>query len=171
MAVFRHGVLQLIAHHGVFIQAVLVRVGREVVVNHAEGLGAVVVVCIDYGKRPVYHIARRQNGMAGAPGLFAPRRHSIALGQIVQLLVGIAHIHHLGKPVANGLLERGLNFVLDDKHHGLKARAPRIKDGIVNNQLAVAAHRVYLLQAAVPAAHTGGHHRKNRFFHVVVLLL
>ena len=49
----------------------------------------------------------------------------------------------------NGLLERGLNFVLDDKHHGLKARAPRIKDGIVNNQLAVAAHRVYLLQACL----------------------
>ena len=42
-----------------------------------------------------------------------------------------------------------------------------VKKGIVQNGLSLAAHGVNLLQSAVPAAHTGGHHYQNRFFHVM----
>ena len=41
---------------------------------------------------------------------------------------------------------------------------------IVDDELAVAAHRVDLLEAAVAAAHAGGHNNEYRFVHCVILL-
>ena len=139
--------------------------GGQIVVDLLEGFGAVVVVGVDHGEGCVDHITGGQDGMAGAPGLGAAFRHGIALRQVVQVLIGIAHVHNFGQPVADGFLEGVLDLVLDDEHDGLKARAACVVSGIVDDDLAVVTHRVDLLQAAVPAAHTCCHHHKNRFFH------
>ena len=53
--------------------------------------------------------------------------------------------------------------MFDDEHDGLKSRPARIVSGIVNNDLAVVAHRIDLLQAAVPAAHARCHNHKDGF--------
>lgn len=76
----------------------------------------------------------------------------------------------MDQAVADGGLEVGLDLVLDDEHHGLEARAAGVEDGIVDDELAVAAHRVDLLEAAVAAAHAGGHNNEYRFVHCVILL-
>ena len=55
--------------------------------------------------------------------------------------------------------------MLDDEHHRLKAGAAGVVNGIVDDELAVAAHGVHLLEAAVAAAHTRGHDHQNGFVH------
>ncbi len=62
-------------------------------------------------------------------------------------------------------LEIRLNLVLDDEHHRLEPGPPGIVDGVVQNHLPVAAHRVHLLQPAVAAAHACGHNDQYRLFH------
>ena len=58
--------------------------------------------------------------------------------------------------------------MLDYEYHRFKSCAAGIIHGVVNDQLAVAAHGVDLLQTAVATAHTGSHDDQIRFFlHVV----
>ena len=101
--------------------------------------------------------------MGGAPGLYALLGDGVALGQIVQLLIGILHVDDLAQTVADGGLEGILDLMLDDEDHGLKAGAAGVVDGVVNDELIVVANRVHLLKSAVAAAHTGGHDNEDRF--------
>ena len=96
--------------------------------------------------------------MGGAPRLDAALRHGEALGQLFQLLVGVADLepgaHGTG---TDGLFKRLLDLVLDDKDHRLKARPTGVVEGVVDDKFSVGTHRVHLFQATVTAAHTGGH--------------
>ena len=132
-----------------------------------KALGAVVVVGVDHGEGTVHHLAGGQDGVGGAPGLYALLGDGVALGQIVQLLIGILHVDDLAQTVADSGLEGILDLMLDDEDHGLKAGAAGVVDGVVNDELIVVANRVHLLKSAVAAAHTGGHNYKNRFFHTI----
>ena len=96
--------------------------------------------------------------MAGAQGLLAAFGQGAAFGQVLQLLVGVAHFHEFLGALANGLLERFFDLVLDDEHHGLEAGALGVVERVVHDDLAAGTHRVDLLEAAVTAAHTGRQH-------------
>ena len=145
--------------------------GGQVIVHHPEGLGAVVVVGVDDRERTVDEVLCCQHGVAGAPGLDAPLRDGKACGQFVQLLEGVFHVHSLGHAVADGGLERRLDLMLDDEDHRLKACAAGVVERIVHDDLAVRAHRVDLLHAAVAAAHAGRHDHQYRFVHIRFLPL
>ena len=171
MAVLGDGVAQAVAHHGVLIAAGLVGMALQVLIDLPEGLGAVVVVGVDDGKGTVHHLTGGQHRVAGAPGLHPAGGHSVALGQVVQLLIGVLYVDDLAEPVANGSLEGILDLVFDDKHHGLKPGPPGIIDRIINDHLAVAPHGVDLLEPAVAAAHARRHDHKNRLIHASVSFL
>ena len=117
----------------------------------------VVIICIDHREWFLHHIAAAQHRMAGAPGLFPPLRHSIACRQCIQLLVNILHRHMGSHRIADLLLERFLNRVLDHKHHLAKAGAQGVIDGIIHQLLPGGADRCDLLQPAKAAAHPGSH--------------
>ena len=103
--------------------------------------------------------------MGSAEGLHAALGNGVALGQLGQFLIGVLYVDDLGETLTDGGLEGLLNLVLDDEDHRLKAGALGVINGIVDDQLAVVAYRVKLLQSAVAAAHTGGHNDQNRFLH------
>ncbi len=157
------GIFQQISHHRVAVNGIILMRG-EIAVNFRERLGAVVVVGVDDGERRINDMARRQHRVGGSPRLCAALRDGIALRQIVQLLEYVTHLHHLGDTVPDRLPERLLNLVLDDEYHRLEARAPGVVQGIVDDDLSVVPHRIDLFQASVAAAHSGGHHDKDRFF-------
>ena len=168
-AVLRHRVAEQVAHHAVVVIAAVL-VGGQVIVHHPERLGAVVVIGVDHRKGAVDEVLGGQHGVAGAPGLDPAFRHGVACGQLFQLLESVFHVHGLGHPVADGGLEGILDLVLDHKDHGLEACAAGIVKGIIHDDLAVGAHRVDLLHAAVTAAHTCRHHDQYRFVHNKFLL-
>ena len=155
-AVLGDGVLQQVAHHHVLVH-VPVRVGAQVVVDELIGLGAVVVVGVDDGEGSVHQLPGGQGGLGGAPGLGALWRHGVARGQVVLTLEGVLHVHHLRHPVADAGAEIGLDLLLDDEDHGFEPGPAGVVDGVVDDELSVVSHGVQLLEAAVPAAHAGGH--------------
>ena len=139
--------------------------GAQVVVDELEALRAVVVVGVDDRKRRVADgLLGHENGMGGAPGLDAALRHGKALGQLFQLLVGVADLepgaHGTG---TDGLFKRLLNLVLDDKDDSLEPGAAGIVQAVVEDGLAGRADGVDLFESAVAAAHTGGHDNEDRF--------
>ena len=136
----------------------------KVLVDQAEAGRAIVVVGVDDRKRRVDGFGRRQDRVRGAPRLDAPFGHGKARGQLVQRLVGVAH----GQPGgfgarAHAFAERLVDLRLDDEHDRLEPGAARVKKAVIQDGLAVRAHRVDLLEPAVAAAHPGGHHDQNRF--------
>ena len=169
VSVLGDGVAQEVADHGELIAAVAVRVALEVLVYLPEALGAVVVVGVDDGEGAVDYVAGGEDGVAGAPGLDAAVGDRIAGRQVVELLVGVLDVYELGEPVAYGLVEGLLYLVLDDEHDGVEAGALGVVDGVVDDELAVAAHGVYLLETAVAAAHSGGHDDEPGFLHCFFL--
>ena len=165
-------VAQQEADHGPGV-AVPVGVGAQVVVDELEALRAVVVVGVDDRKRRVADgLLGHENGMGGAPGLDAALRHGKALGQLFQLLVGVADLepgaHGTG---TDGLFKRLLDLVLDDKDDGLEPGAAGIVQAVVEDGLAGRADGVDLFESAVAAAHTGGHDNEDRFGRHRLLLL
>ena len=151
-------VAQQEAHHRPGV-AVAIGVGAEVVVDKAEALRAVVVICVDDRERRIADgLLCHKDGVGRAPGLDAPLRHGEPLRQLVELLVGIADL----KPGAQGagadsLLEGLLDLMLDDEHDGLEPGAAGIVQAVIQDGLARRPDRVDLLQSAVAAAHSGSH--------------
>ena len=164
-AVLRDGVPEQVAHHAVVVD-LAVGVGGKIVVDDLEGLRAVVIVRIDDGEGAVKIGLCRQHGVAGAPWLDAALGDGVALGQLIQLLERILHVHRLGDPLADGGFEGVLDFVLDNKDDRLKACAAGVVQGIVHDDLTAGPHRVDLLHPAVAAAHAGRHDHQNRFVHM-----
>ena len=137
----------------------------QIVVQHPEGFRAVIVVGVDDREGTVDTVSGGQHGMGSAPGLDPAVRDIQALRQVFQALEGIAHRHAPADPIAYRPAEVGLHLPGDDENDGLKPGAPGVKNGIVDQTLSAAAHAVHLLQAAVPAAHSGGQDDQNRFLH------
>ena len=126
-------------------------------VDGLEGADAIVVIGVDDGKGGVDDLLGGQDGVTGAPGLDAALGDSVAGGQVLHLLEGVAHLHVVRHPLAYRLPEGGFDLVLDDKDHRLKARPTGVVEGVVDDKFSVGTHRVHLFQATVTAAHTGGH--------------
>ena len=170
-AVVGDGLAQLIADHAVVVLLAVLGIAQEVVHLPVGGL-AVVVVGIDDGKGSIpNHILGAEHSVAGAPGLGAVGRDGITGRNLVQLLIGVADLYGcVLQPGANGIHKVLLDGLLDDDDHRLKTGLMGIVDGVVQNRLSAAAHRVDLLQAAVAAAHTRSHDNKNRFLHNACLL-
>ena len=118
--------------------------GGQVVVDFLKGLGAVVVIGVDDGEGPMDQTAGGHDGMTGAPGLGAPVGDGVSGGHIGQLLKGVFHRHVPGQAVADGGVKGVFQLRLNDEHHGFKARAAGVKDGVVDDQLTVRAHGVDL---------------------------
>ena len=144
-AVLGHGVAEAVADHGEFVAAGAVGVGGQVVVYLPEALGTVVVVRVDHGKGAVHDVPGREYGVAGAPGLHAPFGHGVALRQVGELLIGIAHVNDLAQTVADGGLEGVLELALYHEHDGLEAGAARVVYRVVYYELTVVPHGVELL--------------------------
>ena len=130
----------------------------------ATALRTVIIVRVHDCKRPAHQLSRRQNRMRRSPRLCPPLRNTVALREIVQLLIRILNMHRTGETVPDCLMERLLDLALDNKNHSLKARALRVIDRIIQQKLTVIADRVNLLQSAVAAAHTGSHNDQYRLF-------
>ena len=144
---------------------VAVLVGGEVVVDLPEGLGTVVVVGVDDREGPVDEAAGAEHRLPGAEGLGPPFGHGVGGGQVVQRLEGVFHLHQAGQPVPDHRAEIGLVLPADDEDDLLKAGAPGVVDGIVDDDLPARAHRVELLHAAVAAAHPGSQYDQYGFCH------
>ena len=108
--------------------------------------------------------------MRRAQRLGAALRRRQSLGQCIQRLVDIIHLHALPRLAANGLLKRLVQLRTDDKHHPLKARAARIIQRIIQNDLSVRPDRVDLFQPAIARTHPRGHNHQNRLCHSAFLL-
>ena len=165
-AIFGNGVLEQVAHHAVVVD-LAVGVSGEVIVDDLERLRAVVVVGIDDGEGAVDVGLCGQHRVAGTPGLHAALGDGVALGQLIQLLEGVLHVHHPGHAVADGSFESLLDLVLDDEDDRLEACAAGVVQGIIHDDLTAGTHRVDLLHAAVAAAHAGSHDHQDRFVHVL----
>ena len=139
--------------------------GAQIGKNFAVCRRAIVIIGVDHGKGRIDLLLRAQNGVCRAPRLHTAFGQGVALRQHIHLLKRIADLHaaFFGAAAHRGL-KVGLDLVLDDKYNGFKPGAAGIVQAVIQNCLAVAAHRVDLLQAAVAAAHTGGHHYQDRFF-------
>ena len=165
VAVFAQSVLQQITHHG---HVALVLQMGQMVIGQTEGLRAVKIVGVDGAEGRVHQLPGRQHRVARAPGLFAALGDGKALRQIVHFLIGVLDLHLAAGPVADDLPEQGLVFPLDDDNGLFKARPFRVEKGVIQNDLAVAAHGVDLLQPAVAAAHARGHNDQYRLFHALL---
>ena len=104
--------------------------------------------------------------MGGPPGLLPAKGDAVALGQVVHALEGVAHLHALADAPAHGFTEILLQLLLDDKDNRFKPGPPGVVDRVVNDALPITAHRVHLLESAIPAAQPGGQDDQNRFFHM-----
>ena len=144
--------------------------GGQVVVDHPEGLGAVVVVRVDDGKGPVDQLPGAEHRLPGAKGLGPAFRHGVGGGQVLQRLEGVLHLHQVGQPVPDHLPEVGLVLLADDEDHLFKTGAPGVVDRVVDDDLPARAHGVELLHSAVAAAHPGSQHDQYGFVHKSVLL-
>ena len=166
-AVVGNGLAQLVAHHGIMIFLPVLSLGKEVI-DHPESVFSVIIVGIDDRKgRIADFLSGAQHTVAGAPGLLPLRRDGIALGEhLVHLLIGIANLHGtFFQAAAHRLHEILPNGFFNDNNGRFKPGLMGIIQGIVQNGFPVGAHRIDLLQSAVAAAHTGGHHHQDRLFH------
>ena len=153
-AVLGDSVAQAVAHHGVPIFLLVV---RQELVNGGEGGGAVEVVGVDDGKGALHHVLAAGDGVAGTPGLGAALRHGVALGKLVKGLVDEGDVEIPLHPVADGLAEGLLQLRLDDEHNIPEACPPGVKQGKVDDDVALIVHGLDLLEPAEPASHAGGH--------------
>ena len=109
------------------------------------------------------------NSVTGTPGLGAPFGRSETLRQVIHLLIGVIHLDFALEAAADDLFEGLFQLLFNDKYHLAEAGQNGIMYRIINNDLAVGAQRVDLLQTAVAAAHTGGQNQKSRLFHTCFL--
>ena len=96
--------------------------------DYAEGIGAVIVVGVDYGERFVDYVGAHQYGMVGAPGLYAVGMYAITLGQLVKPLE-----NDFNRNVAfifreDFLAEIFLKVLADDKHDLAESGAEGVVD-------------------------------------------
>ena len=130
-----------------------------------EGAAAVEVVGVDDGEGTVDLVGCAEHGVAGAPGLGAAFGNGVALGQLIQGLIGVDQIDEGRDPVADGGAEVGLHLGLDDAHDLAEAGADSVKDREVDDDVTGVVHGRDLLVAAETAAETGGHDDQSRLIH------
>ena len=165
-------VAQLITHHAVIVNVLVLGAAQIVVKNPECGL-AVVIVGINNGKgSTVDGILGTQNRMASAPGLGAAFGDYKAFRNFVQFLVGIADLHGAAfQALANNGKKIFTNGIFDDDHNGAETGFIGIVNRIIQDCFTVRTHGINLLQTTVATTHPGGHHDLNRLFHSKHLLI
>jgi len=86
--------------------------------------------------------------------------------QHAKRLNGVDRLHLALDAFADGLAKILFHILAEDDDRPAEAGAPGVVDGVFHYDLTARPHRVDLLEAAVPAAHSGGHDNKRRFLHV-----
>ena len=137
----------------------------EKIVRRLKCAAAVEIIGVDRGKIALDLIRRAQYRVRRAPGLYAPLRNAIAVGQAIDGLIGVFQIHGFGDAIADGGAEIRRHFRLDDADHLTEARANRIVNGIIDDDVAAIIHGGDLLASAEAAAHARRHNYKRWFFH------
>ena len=163
IAVLRQRVFQRVADHEVL--AALAPQRPQVLIRQLERARAVVIVRVDDEKRRIEEFAAAQHRVPRAPRLHAPFRDGKALRQLIQLLEGVVCFHPRRHARTDHRLEGIFNLVLNQEHDAAEARLVRIVQAVIEDDLAVRADRIQLLQSPVAAAHARRHHHQNRFFH------
>ena len=100
--------------------------------------------------------------MHRAEGLGALGRDLIKGRNAREILENVVHLDFFGDAVAADAGKQLLHARLDDEHHMVKARADRVIDGVLHQDLAVGTEAIHLLVAAVAGAHAGSHDQKRR---------
>ena len=163
IAVLCQRVFQRVADHEVL--AALAPQRPQVLIRQFERARAVVIVRVDDEERRIEEFAAAQHRVPRAPRLHAPFRDGKALRQLLQLLEGVVCFHSCRHARTDHRLEGIFNLVLNQEHDAAEARLVRIVQAVIEDDLAVRADRIQLLQSPVAAAHTRRHHHQNRFFH------
>ena len=143
MSIVGQGVVKLVADHGILVSVIILH-QCQLVINHVKCLFPIIIICIDDCKRPVNQILTAQHCMGGAPGLHAALRDLKPFRYLIHLLIHICHIHISADTVAYVDLEFRLNGLLDDKDNLLKSSLFCIKNGEINDDVAILIHRVNL---------------------------
>ncbi len=164
-AVFGNGVLQQIAHHDVLIALRIIRIGLQIIVDCLEGIHTIIVICIDNGEGSINNFACCQCGVCSTPGLGSSFRNSVTLRQVSADLMDILNIHLSSYIRADDFFECFFQLGFNDKHSSTETSSVSIKQGVVDNDVAIFVHWVDLLQTTVAATHTGSHYNKNRCIH------
>ena len=115
-------------------------------------------------------VLRHQDGVGGAPGLYALGVQGEPGRNLVQLLGDEAELEglsvdgfHAGVAGLDVLFHVGLEVFPDDVDDLAETGFHGVVDGIVDDGLSVGAEAVHLLESAVAAAHAGGQDEKGRF--------
>ena len=163
---------EVVADHREVAAAVGGRGRREELAEPGERVATVEVVGVDRGERGVDDVARGADRVRGAPRLRAPGRDGVRRGEVVQVLERVRDLHDVLVLRADLLAEHVLEVLADDEHDLAEPGALRVEHGIVEYGLAGRAHRVHLLQPAVPGSHSRGQHDQRRlhFAHLSLLL-
>ena len=163
--VLGEGVPEVVGDHAVERGKGLSRpVGRPLVVLGSGeegggllvGVGAVEVVGVDDREGLAHDPAGGADGVGGSPGLAPALGGGEALREVVEALEGeggFGFSLELGEDLGAEVV---LEVLADDEDDLAEAGADGVVDGVVEDGLAVGAHGVELLEAAVAAAHAGG---------------
>ena len=138
------GIIQLVAHHGILVSVRVLHRG-QLVIYHVKGFFSIIIIRIDYRKRPVNQGTAAKHCMACAPRLYPALRHLVSIRNLIQLLVNIGHIHIFTDSVSNVNLKIFLNGLLDNEYDLFKSRFPGIKYGKINDDIPIGVHGVNLL--------------------------
>ena len=130
----------------------------EVVIDDLECVGAVVVIGVDHGKRPVDHVSCGEHRVACAPRLGPPLRDGKALRDVVDILENICCLQLRGGTRLDVLFESLLEVLADDENGFFETGLPCIVKGEVHDYVSLFGNSVNLLVSAVPAAHSRSHH-------------
>lgn len=166
MTVFRQCILQQISCHCILIFFFILMAGKKII-NHPECLRAIVVIRVDNCKGSMNHRKTGKNRMPGPPWLHSSFWHLKTVRQIVKILKHIFHLNLLLYPIPDSFPEVCFVFLLDDKHHLLKACLHRIIDRKVHNNMPFRIHRINLLESSVTASHSCRHNYQYWFFHII----
>ena len=104
--------------------------------------------------------------MRGAERFFPSLGRAQSVRQLVQRLIGVVHLHKAARLAADRFLKRLVQLGPDDENHPIKARAIRVVNRIIQNDLSVRADRIDLLEPAVARAHSRRHNHQNRLCHI-----
>lgn len=90
-----------------------VGISAEIIIYKTEGLSAVEVIGVDYGKRSIDYRTCSENRMACSPRLYSSFRHLEAGRKVVKLLVYIVSLKQLSCACLDVRLENFLEIPLD----------------------------------------------------------
>ncbi len=131
------------------------RLGLQECGNGRDRLGAVEVVGVEHGERPVDLGGGGEDRVGGPPRLRASGGHDDAGRQVLQPLQGDTPAEPRAKTAAGELVERLQQVGPNDEDHLAESGPQRVIHAVVHQRSAARTDGVELLQPAVATAETG----------------